>query len=83
MLLLHSTTPSSTFGAHPQHPQPLLRLTLMNSMPQWMVVHRRPTQNLMDNMLLQHQLCCAVYAPDSLPVFIFCKALTVECQFRL
>ena len=37
--------------------------------------------NLMDNMLPQHY--CAVHAPDSLPVCIFCKALTAECQFRL
>ena len=33
MLLLQSTTLSSTFGAHPQHPQPLLHLNKMNSMP--------------------------------------------------
>ena len=52
--MMHSTASSSTVGAHPQHPQPLLHLYLMNSMPQWMVGHRPPTQHLMDNMLLQY-----------------------------
>ena len=42
MMLTHSTTSSSTFGAHPQHPQPLLDFNLMNNMPQWMVGHRPP-----------------------------------------
>ena len=54
MMLPHFTASSSTFGAHPHHPQPLLHLKPMNSMLQWMVGHRPPTQNVMDNMLLQH-----------------------------
>ena len=58
MILLHSTTSSSTVGAHPQHPVPLLHLNLMNRVPEWMVGHCPPTQNLIDNMLLQHYLCC-------------------------
>ena len=57
-MVLHSTTSSSTFGVHTQHPQPLRHLNLMNSMPQWMVGHPPATQTLMDNMLLQHYLRC-------------------------
>ena len=49
MMLLHPTTSSSTFKAHPRHPQPLLHWDLMNSMPQWMVAP--PKKNLMDSML--------------------------------
>ena len=74
MMRLHSTTSSSMFGALPQHPQPLLHLNLIKSMPQWMVGCRLPTQNLVDNMLPQHCLCC---------LCTFCKALTAECQSRL
>ena len=37
--------------------QPLLHSKLTKSMPQGTVGHRPPTQDLMDNMLLQHQSC--------------------------
>ena len=43
MMLLHCTAPSSTFGAHPHHPQRLPNLNLMV---------KTPPRDLMNSMLL-------------------------------
>ena len=80
MMMLHSTASSSAFGAHPHHSQPLLHLNLIKSMPQWMVGHPHPKP---DGHHASTALIVPSMLPIFLPVFISCKDLTAECQFRL